>query len=344
MDDRAHPGQVGPLRQCAFHEVAGEQPHPVRQTGLLHQPPGHGDDFGPVHDGRAGAGIEPEEGNGPCAGGPAQIQQVREPQLAEAGDQRHCHGLGYLVHGPDERGQVTASAQDARAAPCGFPADHDTGQLPPASQAVAEVADHAQHALRPSLGQDLCRRRRDAVDGIGASRLDQETEGGERVQQDLQRSDVPFDAEGQPRRGHGPGMQDREDVQLCRRDDDARRLEPANHVQDRFSILFLFHYVVPYLFPARNRQTRFTPPPPTEPAASAPDGLFMIRPEIITTVAHATVPVQAGILTRPVPHIRKMRLYPRPLLFSPRQHPPAVVSYMFLSLAGPEPSTGEGIG
>ncbi|HPC48538.1 MAG TPA: hypothetical protein PL016_00230 [Kiritimatiellia bacterium] len=102
VDDRAYPGQVRALRQRVFHKVTRKQPHPVRKPCFLHQPLSHGYDLGPVHNGRAGFGVELEEGLCPRARSAAQIQNMREFEFAEVGDKRHCQGPGYLVHGADE--------------------------------------------------------------------------------------------------------------------------------------------------------------------------------------------------------------------------------------------------
>ncbi len=194
MDDGAHPGEVGAMGQRIGHEIAGDQPDSMLQVGGGEAAAGHGDDMGQVQERRMAGGAGAQEGHRPGARGAADVEQMTKAQGADGANDAASDGARDIVHCPDERRGVAIGTPHTGHSAYGPAGSDHAGELGPTAQAVGLVLGHGQDAVSAARRQERCGA---AGEGVTVALAVQEAEGGERVEQGDEASDVAAKAAGE---------------------------------------------------------------------------------------------------------------------------------------------------
>ena len=147
------------------------------------------------------------------------------------------------MHRPDERGQIRRGTANADLILDGSAGQGHLGQLPPAAQAVALVSDHAQHAMGPGLCEQVRHIRGHFIHPVS---LREQCHCGQRIQQDGRDPWVAFDPGRQLCRIQRLGVEDGEDIQLRRRDHDARRMISPHQLRQLLPCPTSSHVCIPF--------------------------------------------------------------------------------------------------
>ena len=146
MHNGAHPGQVRPRRQRIAGEITPDKLDALRQTRFRQTSPRHRNDRWKVEQRGLSRRTCAQESNRPGARGPANVQQMAEPERSDCLDNLGGVRRGHVVHGPNE-GLLGSVLPAYAGGALGRPARlDDLCQLRPSTQAMRLVLGHGQDA------------------------------------------------------------------------------------------------------------------------------------------------------------------------------------------------------